>query len=135
MKTNIRQVIIWFILFHVCSITVIYILYYGYGYWVDEIICITSMLSATGIMAIYYILKDATRQFFHHTNQRRDLKKWILCDKRLPEENGESLVTIDDGSVVITQFTDEVGFLTGWPSESEVVAWQPLPEPYKSKGE
>lgn len=56
--------------------------------------------------------------------------KWIPCSEKLPEKSGEYLVTIDDGSVVITQFADDVGFLIGYPSELEVVAWEPLPEPY-----
>lgn len=61
--------------------------------------------------------------------------KWIPCGEKFPEEYGEYLVTIDDGSVVITQFVDNVGFLTGWPINSEVIAWQPLPGPYKPNGE
>lgn len=142
MKTNIRQVIIWFILFHVYSITVTYILYYGYGYWVDETICITSMLSAAGIMAIYYILKDTTRQFFHYTNQRRDLKKWIPCSERLPENKDDVLVCWGENNVSVGYFVS--GGAGGWFFEQlaggrkipyEPFAWQPLPEAYKLKGE
>lgn len=148
MKINIRQVIIWFIVFHVCSITVTYILYYGYGYWVDETICITSMLSATGIMAIYYILKDTTRQFFHRTNQRRDFKKWIPCSKRLPETAGRYLVTAlrENGDFKKYSIYDAVYGNDGiwhihWCAQdyasvpNKVIAWQPLPEPYQPKGE
>lgn len=148
MKTNIRQVVIWFILFHVCSITVTYILYYGYGYWVDETICITSMLSAAGIMAIYYILKDTTRQFFSLHKPKKKFKKWIPCSKRLPETTGRYLVTAlwKDGdfekySIYDAVYGNDRIWHIHWhvqdyaPAPRIVIAWQPLPEPYQPKGE
>ena len=61
--------------------------------------------------------------------------KWIPCSERLPEEMGTYMTTIDYG---------EHGLVTGqryyygrglkWNDEC-VIAWMPLPEPYKAESE
>ena len=63
---------------------------------------------------------------------------WIPCSERLPEESGEYLVTskiyfipdhvdeIDNYvGVKISHYSTRYGWL-----DDEVMAWQPLPEPY-----
>ena len=77
---------------------------------------------------------------------RQDLDKnsqgWIPCSERLPEKNGMYLVTQKRYSLdtrrMIGIETDYVQFSCGeWCRARflEVVAWQPLPEPYQPKGE
>ena len=58
---------------------------------------------------------------------------WIPCDEREPEENGDYLVTFKDGSVYATSYCDKAFFVLSdvWAAPAEVVAWRPLPEPYK----
>ena len=75
----------------------------------------------------------------------RPQDRWIPVSERLPEERGIYLVTekvfaIDDrnhrGKFKIK--TEQVGFYDGkWDRAYffEVIAWQPLPEPYKEGGE
>ena len=60
-------------------------------------------------------------------------QRWIPCSERLPEEMGTYMTTIDYG---------EHGLVTGqryyygrglkWNDEC-VIAWMPLPEPYKAE--
>lgn len=56
--------------------------------------------------------------------------KWIPCKERLPEENGEYLVTREAKGkynfVEIVKKTNVSGDIA-----SDIVAWMPLPEPYK----
>lgn len=68
--------------------------------------------------------------------------RWISCSERLPEEKGEYLVTYYYYFSVQHRLDDEakVGFdsfrgKTSWAKDKHwrVVAWKPLPEPYKEK--
>lgn len=58
---------------------------------------------------------------------------WIPVGERLPEpgEHGEVrvLVSMDDDFVETADYTTRDGFCL-WEDAGEVVAWQPLPEPY-----
>lgn len=62
--------------------------------------------------------------------------RWIPCSERLPEENGNYLVTVEanDGTASIKyQMVDHYG--PKWLHEGKyekVIAWMPLPEPYQS---
>ena len=58
---------------------------------------------------------------------------WIPCSERLPEYTDEYLVTIDGANSTTTLSYDEV--LCEWFDDEcnvyPVIAWQPLPQPYK----
>lgn len=57
---------------------------------------------------------------------------WIPCDERLPED-GTYLCTLD-GELIGEQepFTGMCGIENGkWDEEGCVIAWKPLPKPYK----
>ena len=61
--------------------------------------------------------------------------EWIPVSERLPEKGNQSyLVTVDYGKGIICScqrffFNDEIGW-----NDDCVIAWQPLPEPYKKGG-
>ena len=59
--------------------------------------------------------------------------QWIPCEERLPEENGNYLVTaIWNGKREVDM--DYFQFLCQWDDYKDtVVAWMPLPEPYEGK--
>ena len=73
--------------------------------------------------------------------------RWILCSERLPEEAFGCLVTvIDCETSTQTEFENILPYFVGYDGETwndadgkeipfEVIAWQPLPEPYQQKGE
>lgn len=65
--------------------------------------------------------------------------RWIPCSERLPEENGNYLVTVEanDGTAQLKyQMVEHYG--PKWLHEGKrekVIAWMPLPEPYKAESE
>lgn len=57
---------------------------------------------------------------------------WTLCSERLPED-GTYICTLD-GELIGEQepFTGMCGIENGkWDEEGSVIAWKPMPEPYK----
>lgn len=63
-------------------------------------------------------------------------QRWIPVTERLPEEEGQYLVSCNnDYEVEIGRFyidgEDERWFNCDWSNPEDVVAWMPLPEPYK----
>ena len=72
------------------------------------------------------------------------VNQWIPCSERLPERDADYLVTINsdyfygEGSIVLMAYSenkwwyynDEQGYVD-WFTD-EVLAWMPLPEPYKA---
>lgn len=82
-------------------------------------------------------------------------KQWIPCSERLPEKtiesylvtvkwNKEELETTDDTEVTVAEWIDarcykgceNIEDLDGWGNlNGRIIAWMPLPEPYKEEGE
>lgn len=57
------------------------------------------------------------------------LGKWIPVSEKLPENGNRVIVTNKDGQVFISSFWEHFRFF-----DDEIIAWQPLPEPYKEGG-
>jgi len=70
---------------------------------------------------------------------------WIPVSESLPKEYGEYICTMSNGDVQECGFvpSGEKGLITGWSTceadgfkkldYQDVIAWMPLPEPYKEK--
>ncbi len=73
--------------------------------------------------------------------------EWIPCDKKLPEIDSFVIITDKDGYVLdnicygYAEETDSKPCFHRWDDEywqcfkPKVIAWQPLPEPYKGEEE
>ena len=64
--------------------------------------------------------------------------QWILCDERMPEEDGKYMVTIHGYGWNGKTFTSvSVAECIGkrWVGNNGVIAWIPLPKPYEGEGE
>ena len=65
--------------------------------------------------------------------------KWIPCITQLPKYEGFYLVTKRRSSSLLKcpeYYIDIAGFKDGnWGYWGEIVAWKPLPEPYKAESE
>lgn len=73
--------------------------------------------------------------------------RWIPCEERMPEEPFDCLVTVEDSYFNGSGFTDcesILPYFVGWDGEQwndcnggrcpfEVLAWMPLPKPYKGE--
>ena len=55
-------------------------------------------------------------------------QRWIPVTERLPKENGDYLVTGRHGAVNIRKYEDG-----RWYGNWAVIAWMPLPEPWKRR--
>lgn len=79
--------------------------------------------------------------------------RWIPCEERLPDKPGKYLVTIIEGFDIVHTtvrrfnpkpkhpaqnepvFTKHVPLYSGWERRTVgVIAWRPLPEPYRVGG-
>lgn len=62
---------------------------------------------------------------------------WIPCSERLPERNEMVLASMNMDYVDIILFADNEQFYdeSGGVAMADVLAWQPLPESFKQKGE
>lgn len=61
---------------------------------------------------------------------------WIYCKDRLPEENGVYLACYEDATVLLDWFNGKWFFHGKNPAVEEtgtIIAWQPLPQPYKAE--
>lgn len=76
---------------------------------------------------------------------KEDATKWIPCSERLPEKPFGCLVTVWDSAPTGEgdDFENVLPYFVGWDGEQwndgdgeqcpfEVIAWMPLPEPYKA---
>ena len=66
----------------------------------------------------------------------RPQQRWIPCSERLPEESGRYIISALDGigrrtTVALYQSRYKAWTMTGRMAYWNVVAWMPLPEPYK----
>ena len=59
-----------------------------------------------------------------------DLPVWISISERLPEEDGYYLVTLGNGEEVVAHTS---GIVQNHDYEPKMLAWMPLPEPYKAE--
>lgn len=68
---------------------------------------------------------------------KMSLPEWIPCSERLPDV-GVEVITTTDWSDVLIAWLEKCG---AWETEEyildndEILAWMPLPEPYREDGE
>lgn len=102
-------------------------------------ICALFWVPAVGLAlhALYLLIKGDDGQ----ANCSEFPNNWILCSKRLPDKEGDYLVTLlDDGRTWVEIALWNETFGGRWQAVlyndvdysdiSNVIAWMPLPEPY-----
>lgn len=91
--------------------------------------------ACNGIACAFCTLKDRKngeckiRNYIHNQPiyEERPHGEWIPCSERLPEDEGKYLVSLNYGDVTMDSFIDGMFIM----NLINVVAWMPLPEPYK----
>lgn len=98
-------------------------------------ICIPEMSNLFNQAADTIESLSAKLQAENMDRSAEDCGGWILCEDRLPQKHIDVLVSFDDGDPVIAWYS-EVN--KHWKNSStdnvitaDVIAWQPLPEPYR----
>lgn len=75
---------------------------------------------------------DRSSQYYHGG--------WIPCEERLPEDFTKVMVTLKSGAVMEMLYRMGEFVFVGWneivptSNENPVLAWRPLPEPYREEG-
>lgn len=78
----------------------------------------------------------STHDFELWLEEQPTVGEWIPCSERLPEESGKYLGQLDWGNITDIYFSKKWQKWNAHDSQEpkhaiEVVAWMPLPEPYK----
>ncbi len=79
--------------------------------------------------------EQALDEIIQAVTQKPKTREWIPCSERLPSERGWYLITVQG----VNRFTD-VDYYYGnseWDevsSKQKVIAWMPLPKPYREDG-
>ena len=91
---------------------------------------------------IYIIDKDdkyeVTEQCIKAMKATNRMSRWIPVGERLPEEETDVLICNSKGQIEVSRgstFDDGTWewYTSGW-HYGEVIAWMPLPQPYKEEG-
>lgn len=96
------------------------------------------VLFALGAVGMTSEIEEIIRNHIDHNGENTEMVDWILVEERLPEETGYYLVQLsrklpnEDYSdrVVVLYDGEEKEFMC---YKSLIIAWRPLPEPYKPK--
>lgn len=78
--------------------------------------------------AVNFDLVEFPRSAFYEID--RPHGEWIAVKDKLPDTDGEYLVSLDNGRIVVA---DERGIIENHDFEPKMMAWQPLPEPYRAE--
>ena len=85
----------------------------------------------------YDTAKDLVQEMIYIVNEQPKTD-WIPCEERLPSEQNQYLVSLEGYcKPMIAYFSTENKKWYWYNSTSEmryVIAWQPLPQPYKKEG-
>lgn len=89
------------------------------------------------------LIEELRKSNYHHASNSREealldrtirivqeqpkVNEWIPIEERLPKD-GDYLCSFDDGFITRVSFVD--GDWELWAESGEVIAWQPLPNPY-----
>lgn len=60
--------------------------------------------------------------------------RWIPCSERLPTTKDDYIITVKDKSLTWTDYVEWSADYHWWEYDDDmVIAWMPLPEPYKGE--
>lgn len=96
------------------------------------------VLFALGAVGMTSEIEEIIRNHIDHNGENTEMVDWILVEERLPEESGYYLVQLSR-KIPYENFADRIVVLYDEEEkvfldyESLIIAWQPIPESYKTK--
>lgn len=102
---------------------------------------IESFAMAISALSDYDKMQKISLDLAFENDELMNKSRWIPVSERLPEEDGEYLVTkravwTGKEEVDISRwYEDDIETNNGFYKADKVIAWQPLPEPYKAEKE
>ncbi len=106
----------------------------------DDVIYRQAAIDALHMHIMYRMSTDSNKkrldEWINNLPSAQPEQRWIPCSERLPEESGRYLISALDGirrrtTVTPYQPRYKAWTMTGKMAYWKVVAWMPLPEPYK----
>lgn len=107
---------------------------------IDEKKLIEELEDMIGMLPIYYIGKkdeenaylDAINRTLSAVKRQSKIREWIPVEEKMPKNLENILVSCDNGEVDYGFYSDDHFVLDYIDDEAyPVIAWMPLPEPYK----
>lgn len=92
------------------------------------------LIDADKLISEQDVYFDGNRTVKDIIDEQPTVRQWIPVSERLPEYDGMYLACFDDEFVTAVMYiTDRHGAQDWelWADSGEVVAWMPLPEPYR----
>lgn len=86
------------------------------------------VLFALGATGIATEIEETIRSHMNHNGDDTEMDGWILVSERLPED-GETVLCTDGEDIFLVEY--DVDLDAGFGDMDWIIAWQPLPEPYK----
>lgn len=93
--------------------------------------CKTCILNGTKHCKTCVVNLICDRLDLQPTIQEVPHSEWIAVKDKLPDKDGEYLVSLENGRIVIA---DKGGLIENHDFEPKMLAWQALPEAYKKGG-
>jgi hypothetical protein len=97
-------------------------------------------ISDDGKATLYESTYDITIHCESEKEQREVIERlnsmnWIPCSERLPEKEVVYIITVHYNDRIFITFDNFCSYKHGWKewSNQEVLAWMPLPEPYREE--
>ena len=95
---------------------------------------LTSLLTSSemmGYLTAFDVVQDCIEMV-----EKQPKTDWIPCEERLPSEKGFYLVTVKRGCnlEVLCIWYQKEYWLYYQEETGKIIAWQPLPQPYKKEG-
>lgn len=94
---------------------------------------ITGLRAGKGVLSEF--AKHYKESVLRIIDEQPQADKWIPCEERLPENNTNVIACFSSGTVTELTYLGN-GFFQGIYEYNTkvIVAWQPLPQPYKKEG-
>lgn len=88
----------------------------------------STIVASPNVLRAFRKIQNLPSSNTHNALEALEMR-WIPCSERLPDDDGYYLVSTESGGVDIAYINEHGSWYVF--SRDYIVAWQPLPEPYK----